>query len=648
MLCDKPYFLCLLVIAFSCTSSYAQDHTHDHSDHGNKVAEPPPRIFLDKSARVVWYQLNRLTNERLLMVERAMDDPKYAPVYTAILIRAGMANQDRDEALKGLIAINKSDAVAELLAALKGLDDDDKEQQRVGRQLAAMLLQQPMRVLLPKVNDLQAATKEGNRLMRSAGYAGLITAGKADVAQQAAHEDDNATLDYLSAVALVPSESARASLRESVVEMLGEQSPANVRKAAITALASVPAEVEANFQIVAPLVDDEEFRTTAVRMLLRVPKNMRDAATSKKLVDVLVKYAETTPAAERTADEFVDAMQLADQLIALVPSAEARAYRDRLRAVTVRVVRIHTVEEEMRYDTRYFAVEAGRPVQVVLTNEDLMPHNFVITVPGALKEVAIAGALLTQNPGGTPYVPKTEKVLYHTDMVQPHQQVRLTFTAPTEPGEYPYVCTFPRHWMRMYGVMIVVDDLDAWLRDPKEPVDPTGNNRSFVQNWTFEDLSPNVTDSLRGRSLEIGAKIFKEATCSQCHKIAGQGGAVGPELTEVFKRWKGDHLGILREIVDPSHKIDPKFAVQVVITVDGRVVSGIVASEDKDSISMIVNPEAPEPTVIRRDDIDEIEKSSKSLMPKALLDRFTRDEIFELLSYLVHAESLTSGTPTGN
>ncbi len=83
-------------------------------------------------------------------------------------------------------------------------------------------------------------------------------------------------------------------------------------------------------------------------------------------------------------------------------------------------------------------------------------------------------------------------------------------------------------------------------------------------------------------------------------------------------------LGVLREIVDPSHKIDPKFAMQVVITIDGKIVTGIVASEDKDTISMIVNPEAPEPTVIKRDDIDEIEKSSKSLMPKAFASPRTR------------------------
>ena len=631
------YALSTLMLMMFSAGALAQDH---HHDHGDKPKEPPPRIFLDKSPRIVAYQLNRLTNERLLMVERATNDPKYKPVYAAILTRAGLARQDREEALQGLITINNSDSVAELLAVLQEMDDDDKEQQRVGRQLAGMLLSEPADVLSASVDSLRQATASDSRILRSAGYAGLIVAGQADTAWRSAGQNPSSTLDYLAAVPLVPKATVRGQLRESVVSLLDDDHPTNVRKAAITALASVPTNVESNFQLVAPFVEDATYRTVAVRTLLRLPKGKRDAETSRQLVEVLVKHAETTPAAERTANDFVDAMQLADQLIALVPTAAARSYRDRLRAVIVRVVRINTVEEEMRYDTPYFAVEAGRPVQIVLNNEDLMPHNFVITTPGALQEVAIAGAMLTQNPGGTPYVPKSDKVLHYTDMVQSHQQARLTFTAPTEPGEYPYVCTFPRHWMRMYGVMIVVEDLDAWLKNPTEPADPTGNNRSFVQSWTFEDLAADITTNLRGRNPEIGARIFKEATCAQCHKVAGQGGAVGPDLTEVFKRWKGDHLGVLREVVDPSHKIDPKFAVQVILTVDGLVLSGIVQSEDKDTISIVVNPEAPKPTVVKRDDIDETEKSSKSMMPKALLDRFTKDEIFELLSYLEHAATL--------
>ena len=626
------YVLTLLSVAAWFASASAQDH---HHDRGDKPTEPPPKIFLDKSPRVIWYQLNRLTNERLLMVERAVDDLKFAPVYTAILIRGGMSRQYRDEALAALVKLRGSNGVEEVLKAFDELDADDRQSKSVARQLAALLLSQDSELLEQSISELTAAAASDNSLLRPTAYAALIAAQERDAAWNLAKGNEAATLDFLASVPLVAKANQRAQLRSAVIDLAsGAGSPA-VRKAAIRALAFVPGNEDATFQLVAGFVGDRAYQTVAIKTLLSTSKEHREAAASLALLDVLVNHAEAIPAADRTTDDFIDAMQLADELMAAAPVAKARSYRERLRAITVRVVRINTVEEEMRYDTPFFAVEAGRPVQVVLHNDDLMPHNFVITTGGALQEVAIAGALLTQNPGGTPYVPKSDKVLQFTDMVQPRQQAKLTFTAPTEPGEYPYVCTFPRHWMRMYGVMIVVDDLDAWLKEPKEPTDPTGNNRSFVQNWTFEDLASDAATNLRGRSPEIGARIFKEATCAQCHKVAGQGGAVGPELTGVFKRWKGDHLGVLREIIDPSHKIDPKFAVQVILTVDGKIVSGIVASEDKDTISVVVNPEAPEPIVLKRDDIDEIEKSSKSLMPKALLDRFTKDEIFELLSYLL-------------
>ena len=122
----------------------------------------------------------------------------------------------------------------------------------------------------------------------------------------------------------------------------------------------------------------------------------------------------------------------------------------------------------MRYDVPYFAVRAGKPVQIVLENHDLMPHNLVVTVPGALKEVAQLGLQAGPNGGwkGLQYVPESDKVLHATQMVPADKKALLTFTAPSEPGEYPYVCTFPQHWYRMYGVMVVVEDLDAWQKNP--------------------------------------------------------------------------------------------------------------------------------------------------------------------------------------
>lgn len=620
--------LCLLASRVLDLSAQPQEH-----QHGTEAAQAvePPKVFLDKSPRIIWFQLDRLDNERLLLVERKTDDAKYAPVYMAILTRAGMARQDRDEALAGLMAINKSDAVTELLAALDRMEPGNRQDQRTSTQLAAMLLSQSQEKLSAKKADLEAATKSENALLRPIGHAGLIVAGLSASPSQS----KEATLDWLSGVRLIPSANIRAELWAKVSGLLEESQAPEVRWAAIEALAHVPSHPAETFAKVAPFVSKEEFRSAAVGTLLKVPPKDRSKETVQSLAKVLVEHAETTPAAERTTPEFLNAMQLADELLAVLPEEITKSYRERLRAVTVRVVQIRTVEEEMRYDTPYFAVEAGRPVQVVLKNDDLMPHNLVITQSGALQEIAEAGAVLGPNPGfeGKPYVPKSEKVMHATGMVQVGQLERLTFTAPNQPGEYPYVCTFPRHWMRMYGVMIVVEDLDSWLKNPTKPKDPIGSNREFVKAWTMEDFPGDLTAALEGRSPEIGAKLFKEATCAQCHQIKGEGGKVGPELTDVFKRWKGDRQGVLREILDPSHRIEPKYAVQVVLTTDGLPLTGIVTEENKDSISLLINPEA-KPTVIPRAEIEEMVKASKSMMPKALLDRFTKEEVLEILAYL--------------
>ncbi len=631
------------------TAAGTAPKTHDHQHATPAATGPKPLVFLDKSPRAIEFQLDRLDNERLLQAERRTDDAKFAPVYMAILTRAGMSPQYCEEALEALVTLNHSQPVTELLAALKTLDGDDRQAQRTAKQLATLLLKQPPSVLNASAKSLEELAGSNVASLRPIGYAGLIVAGQPDTAWSRATRDSTArnqtsTLDWLAAVALVPRPKMRSELRDEIVGLLAGSQPIEVRAAAIEALASVPTQQDDTFRRVAPTVAHGKLRTSAVRTLLRVPTDQRDPAVSAKLVDALVTYAEATPPARRTTDEFIDAMQLADQLLASVPLDAAHAYRDRLRAVAVRVVRIHTVEEEMRYDTPYFTVEAGRPVQIVLQNEDLMPHNLVITANGALQEVAETGGAMGPVPGfqNKLYVPKSDKVLFATNMVPAGGQERLTFTAPKEPGEYPFVCTFPRHWMRMYGVMVVVPDLEAWTRNPTKPKDPIGSNRSFVQSWTVDDFKDGLDEGLRGRTPEIGRKLFAEATCIQCHKVCGQGGAVGPELNTLFTRWKGDKLAVLREMFEPSHRIDPKYAVHIVVTDSGKVITGIVTAEDATSVSILDNPEAKQPVVLQRSSIEEMVKTSTSMMPKALLDRFTKDEVLEILAFL---QGLKGATP---
>lgn len=603
---------------------------HHHGDDGPKLA--PPKVFLDKSPRVVAYQLKRLDNQRLLMVDRKPDDQKYVPVYTAILSRVGMSPQFREEAAAALVKLTDTEPVAVLLEAIKSLDPADQNQRRAGNQLAAMLLKQPAEQLTAHSDKFREAVQSDHALLQSIGAAGLIVGGQA--ASLTASADSKQA--FLAAIELVPDRNHRSQLHPSIVQLLKETESTKEKNAAIRALGFIDDHQDQTFDLVAPLATNPELRDSAVRTLLKVPAKLRGEQSSAKLLEDLVRHAEQTPADDRTSDRFIDAMQLADQLMAKVPAAKAKQYRGRLDAVTVRLVRIKTVEEEMRYDLPYFAVQAGKAVQIVLVNEDMMPHNLVITTPGSLKEVAQLG--LEAGPrgvdGGFPYVPKSDKVLYATNMVPAHRQQRLTFTAPDEPGEYPYVCTFPQHWYRMYGVMVVVDNLEQWNQNPVEPANPIGSNRSFVQSWTVDDLKDELDLGLRGRSPEIGKRLFVEASCAGCHKMNGEGGTIGPELNDVLQRWKGDRVGVLREILDPSHKVDAKYVMQRVLTVDGQIINGILMKEDDDTVTLVVSPDAKEPTVIAQDDIEQMSPSSTSIMPKALLDQYTRDEIFELLAYL--------------
>jgi azurin len=103
-----------------------------------------------------------------------------------------------------------------------------------------------------------------------------------------------------------------------------------------------------------------------------------------------------------------------------------------------------------------------------------MQHNLVISQPGSLQEVGTKGSTmpLPSDPEVKAYVPDTPLVLQATRLLNGGETDRLNFTAPAKPGEYPYLCTFPGHFIRMYGVMLVVENLEAWEAKPTVPTDP--------------------------------------------------------------------------------------------------------------------------------------------------------------------------------
>ncbi len=623
-----------LVIAASWTSLTVMAQ-HNHGGHDSSKVEAP-KIFLDKSPKVVEYQLKRLTSEQLLLVERRNDDPKYVPVHTAIAARLGISLADRKNAIESLAVIQRTSLVAEVMTVLEKLDETS-DNQRIARDLGQIISSQSREQLSAQSETLIQALDGKSGYARRAAWASILLAEAEATWSEWVNKSEQRKLDFLSAIPWIGAQDKRNSLRSQVVHLMMEGKSVDVQMAAIKSLETINSEARDSFAKLATLFPMEALNQSVIHAMLKIPVAEREPRLSASLAKELVSMAEATPAAKRTEESFLDAIQLVDGFLPQLEPGIAKEYRNRLDAVSVRVIRMTTVIEEMRYDLKYFAVEAGRPAQLILKNEDLMPHNLVITMPGKLKEIALLAANMAPDeaPDGKQYVPKNQDILFATGMVPANKQESLTFTAPSEPGEYPYVCTFPNHWMRMYGVMVVVKDLDAWLKDPQVPKDPIGNNRSFVKNWKLQDLESEIESGTRGRSDEIGARIFKEATCAQCHPIGTTGRNIGPSLNDVATRWKNDKAGILREILEPSHKIDPKFALYSVLTEDEVVYSGILIEESKESISILSGADQKEPKVIPRSEISNMVKSSLSIMPNGLMDQYTQDEIFELLAYLM-------------
>ena len=110
----------------------------------------------------------------------------------------------------------------------------------------------------------------------------------------------------------------------------------------------------------------------------------------------------------------------------------------------------------LKFDTDKIEAKAGSRVKIVFNNNDDMLHNFVITKPGAANTVGDLALQLNLNGPKMNYVPNTPNVLYHTNILQPESAEAIYFIAPTEPGDYQFVCTFPSHSSLMQGTFKVV------------------------------------------------------------------------------------------------------------------------------------------------------------------------------------------------
>ncbi|HYT88515.1 MAG TPA: ThuA domain-containing protein [Gemmataceae bacterium] len=136
---------------------------------------------------------------------------------------------------------------------------------------------------------------------------------------------------------------------------------------------------------------------------------------------------------------------------------------------------------------------------------------------------------------------------------------------------------------------------------------------------------------LRGGNWERGRRVFFSdlGTCSRCHRVGGQGGTIGPDLSNL---WQRDYASVLRDIAEPSFALHPDYITHVLTLKDGRVLTGNVRTE-KDLLH--ISDEQGTITTLRRDQIGRLETSPLSLMPGELPKQIGSEKMKDLLTFLL-------------
>mgnify|MGYP006272882357 CR=1 FL=1 len=133
--------------------------------------------------------------------------------------------------------------------------------------------------------------------------------------------------------------------------------------------------------------------------------------------------------------------------------------------------------------------------------------------------------------------------------------------------------------------------------------------------------------SLKNADLAMGKVLFKK-TCQQCHRLFGEGGTIGPDITG-SNRTNLDYL--LGNIIDPSAEIGRDYRMSIVTTQQGRVVTGLQVESTPTRLTLQT---ATEKIVLDRNDIEEIKESPLSIMPEGQLNSLSKDDIRDLIGFL--------------
>jgi putative heme-binding domain-containing protein len=153
-----------------------------------------------------------------------------------------------------------------------------------------------------------------------------------------------------------------------------------------------------------------------------------------------------------------------------------------------------------------------------------------------------------------------------------------------------------------------------------------------MQSAEQRELLERYREVLAGpRDAQHGLQVYQQQ-CAKCHLAQGQGANVGPDLAATTRR--SDEM-LLSDLLDPSNQITVGYNQYTVVTVDGRILTGVLVSETATSVTL--RREQAIDTAILRKDIDDLAASPISMMPERLEQEVSPQDVADLIAYLREA-----------
>lgn len=182
------------------------------------------------------------------------------------------------------------------------------------------------------------------------------------------------------------------------------------------------------------------------------------------------------------------------------------------------------------------------------------------------------------------------------------------------------------YYEELSGIYSPMDDM-ANLPQPKGP------GKVYNAIDVYQILGANLNDNYLG-DISRGKLVYEAALCGTCHRMQGEGGSIGPDMTQLYTRFKRNEM--VDAIFSPNDVISDQYAFTLFHMKDGKKMAGRILSEKADKITIMQNPYSTTFTVeLANADVLKRELSPVSPMPPGLLNRLNEEEIVDLFVYLL-------------